>query len=90
MQSKVHICYKMYELYTQSCVLISLQVATTLSTMNDRSVIDANIDAALCPLTDKEQEVKEHIRRVYFEPLHPPHWEGVEVLKYWEEIKKAK
>ena len=54
------------------------QVTTTLVSMCDRSTVDRNIEAAMRPLTLKEQTVMDEIMRRYFTPLQLTHWEGVE------------
>ena len=54
------------------------QVTTTLVSMCDRSTVDRNIEAAMCPLTLKEQTVMDEIVRRYFTPLQLTHWEGAE------------
>ena len=46
--------------------------------MNDHALVDKNIDAAMHPLTQKEQTVMDEIIRQYFTPLKQKHWEGVE------------
>ena len=47
-------------------------------------MVDANVDAVLRPLSDKEKEVKEVIERSFFQPLKQRHWEGVELKEYWQ------
>ena len=54
------------------------QVTTTLVSICDRTTVDKNIEAAMCPLTLKEQTVMDEIMRQYFTPLQLTHWEGVE------------
>ena len=54
------------------------QVTTTLVSMCDRTTVDKNIEAAMRPLTLKEQTVMDEIMRRYFTPLQLTHWEGVE------------
>ena len=46
--------------------------------MCDYSTVDKNIDAAMRPLTLKEQTVMNEIMEQYFTPLQLRHWEGVE------------
>ena len=53
--------------------------------MTDQAMVDANVDAVLRPLTDKEKEVQKEIERRFFKPLKQRHWEGVEI----EEHRKA-
>ena len=71
-------------MYTQS------QVTTTLVSMCDRSTVDKNIVAAMCPLTLKEQTVMDEIMKRYFTPLQLTHWEGVEEehKRQLQELKK--
>ena len=46
--------------------------------MCDLSTVDKNIEAAMRPLTDKEQTVMAEIMTQYFTSLQLTHWEGVE------------
>ena len=54
------------------------QVTTTLVSMCDCSTVDRNIEAAMRPLTLKEQSVMDEIMQCYFTPLQLTHWEGAE------------
>ena len=63
------------------------QVTTTLVSMCDRSTVDRNIEAAMRPLTLKEQTVMDEIIRRYFTPLQLTHWEGVEYQEYKRQLQ---
>lgn len=52
-------------------------------------MVDSNIDAALGPLTDHEQEVKEYLEKKIFADLTHRHWEGKELLSYWNAVKQS-
>lgn len=67
---------------------LSPKVTTTLVSMTDESMVKSNCEAVLHPLSDKEVEVKETIRRKFFCPLKSYHWEGIEVKQYWDELKQ--
>lgn len=56
--------------------------------MMDPALIDKNLDAALRPLTEREQEVQEIILERFFRPLEVKHWEGREVEDYWRKIEQ--
>jgi aryl-alcohol dehydrogenase-like predicted oxidoreductase len=62
------------------------EAATTLVSMCDTEMVDKNIDAAINPLTDHEQEVQEHLINDVFGNLTQRHWEGVELIDYWHAI----
>ena len=49
-------------------------------------MVDTNIDAVLRPLTDHEQEVKEN--KIFADLTHR-HWEGRELLSYWNAVKQS-
>ena len=75
---------------THSHCHISVQVTITLVSMNDRDLIDKNIEAALCPLSLKEQTVMNEIMQQYLNPLRQKHWEGVELEQYQRELQQIK
>ena len=52
--------------------------------MSDVQMVDKNIDAVLCPLTDHEREVRDHLLTNIFGNLTQRHWEGNELLNYWD------
>ena len=54
--------------------------------MTTKAMVDSNIEAACLPLTEKEAEVRDYIKKTYFDPLKSKHWEGVELEKYRKEI----
>ena len=64
-----------------------MQAVTTLVSMCDTVTVDKNLDGALRPLTDKEEEVKDYIEKTYFTPLSQRHWEGVEPKLYVQAVK---
>ena len=66
-----------------------IQVVTTLVSMTNTAIVDSNIDAALCPLTDHEQEVKEYLEKKVFGDLTHRHWEGKELISYWNAVKQS-
>ena len=66
-----------------------MQAVTTLVSMCDTVTVDKNLDGALRPLTDKEEEVKDYIEKTYFTPLSQRHWEGVEPELYWKAVKSS-
>ena len=66
---------------------ISLQISTTIVGMLEKEIICSNIDALL-PLDDHELEVQEELRK-RFSQLKVCHWEGIEVAKYWSDMKKS-
>ncbi len=66
------------------------QVTTTLVSMCDRSTVDRNIEAAMRPLTLKEQTVMAEIMRRYFTPLQLTHWEGVEEAEHKRQLEELK
>ncbi len=53
--------------------------------MVDTATVDKNISAVATPLTEEEVQAKEHIMKVYFEPLERQDWEDKETLGYWQE-----
>lgn len=55
--------------------------------MTDENMVRNNCEAVLCPLDNKEIEVKEAIHKLFFEPLTLCHWDGVEVEEYWKSFK---
>ena len=61
---------------------------TTLVSMNDNDMVDANIDAVLNSLSSKEKDVIDHMEQNFFRPLKQRHWEGVEVAQYWQVMKE--
>lgn len=56
--------------------------------MTDEELLHKNLEAALNPLTEHETYVRDYILQTYFTPLKVKHWEGVEVSKYQDFIKK--
>ena len=57
--------------------------------MTNTAMVDSNIDAALRPLTNHEQEVKEYLEKKIFADLTHRHWEGKELLSYWNAVKQS-
>ena len=51
-------------------------------------MLEKNIDSVLNPLTDEEREAKKYLEETFFKPLPTRHWEGLELEKYWQELKK--
>ena len=58
--------------------------------MNDRHLVDTNIDAAMRPLSVKEQTVMEDILQRYLHPIQVKHWEGVETNDYHRQLAELK
>ena len=75
---------------THSHCHLSVQVTTTLVSMNDRDLVNKNIEAALCPLSHKEQTVMNEIMQQYLNPFRQKHWEGVELEQYQRELQQIK
>ena len=65
------------------------QVITPLVSMNDCSTVDKNIDAAVRPLSQKEQTVMNEIIQCYLRPIQCKHWEGAED-DYHRQIQELK
>mmetsp|Transcript_24359 Transcript_24359/g.53189 ORF Transcript_24359/g.53189 Transcript_24359/m.53189 type:complete len:397 (-) Transcript_24359:260-1450(-) len=57
-------------------------IATTFIGAATLGQLQANLDAACSTLSDKEQEVLQHIRNSIFLPNDPRSWEGVELAAY--------
>ena len=66
------------------------QATTTLVSMNNRHIVDCNIDAAMCPLSEKEKRVMEVIIQTYLSPIQQKHWEGVELKDYRRQLNELK
>lgn len=62
--------------------------ATFLVGMQTLELINMNLDVYLHGLTDKEKEIKDHIKKEIFSKLKQTHWEGIEVARYWSEMEK--
>lgn len=56
--------------------------------MCDRDIVDENLNAALSPLTDHEQEVMKYLKEDIFGNMTQRHWEGAELVDYWKAIKE--
>lgn len=63
-----------------------VKVTTTLVSMMDENMIRRNCEAVIHPLSVKETEAKEYMRKNYFENITMQHWEGVEVKEYWKTL----
>ncbi|KAL5457400.1 hypothetical protein EMCRGX_G034652 [Ephydatia muelleri] len=63
------------------------EVTTTLVSMITKTMVDSNIEASCLPLTKKEAEVRDYIKRAFFDPLNFKHWEGIELERYRKTIK---
>ena len=61
---------------------------TTLVSMCDTEMVDKNLDSALSPLTPHEQEVMQHLLDNVFGDMTQRHWEGVELVSYWNATRK--
>ena len=66
-----------------------LQCATTLVSMCDMKILESNLDSALRPLTEKEEEVKDYVEKHFFAPLSQRHWEGVEIAQHRKATQSA-
>lgn len=57
--------------------------------MDNEDEVERNIDAAICPLNEKEASISIDLQNKFFKPLKIRHWEGVEERAYWEAMKKS-
>ncbi|XP_053695542.1 uncharacterized protein LOC128743053 [Sabethes cyaneus] len=64
--------------------------ATFLCGMQRESLVALNLDAFYNGLNDKERNGLEYLNKNVFVKIECAHWEGIEVQKYWDEMKKAK
>ncbi|XP_062510164.1 uncharacterized protein LOC134186264 [Corticium candelabrum] len=63
-------------------------IPTTLVSTASLANLTKNLQAVSESLSEHEQQVSAHIMKHYFHPLGNKTWEGVEVQKYWQEMKK--
>uniref|UniRef100_A0A1L8E136 Putative oxidoreductase n=1 Tax=Nyssomyia neivai TaxID=330878 RepID=A0A1L8E136_9DIPT len=62
--------------------------ATFLVGMQSLELLNMNLDVYFNGLTDKENAIKDRIKRDIFSKLKQKHWEGIEVSRYWSEMEK--
>ena len=58
--------------------------------MEAESNVRENCEAVLHPLSDREEQVKEHVMNNIFAKLKLKDWEGVEVREYWKNMEGIK
>jgi len=51
-------------------------------------MLDANLSTVYDGLTTDEMEVKQYIIKTFFDPLKVKTWEGVELKKYHDHLRK--
>lgn len=54
--------------------------------MCDSGIVDSNIDAVLSSLSPHEEGVMGYIMENIFGDMTQRHWEGVELVNYWNAI----
>jgi len=50
-------------------------------------VMEDNLNIYYSPLSQKETEVRDYVKKTYFDTLKSTNWEGVEVQKYRDFVK---
>jgi L-galactose dehydrogenase len=65
--------------------------ATFLSGMEKLVCLDHNLSAFFDGLNEKETEVYKQVMQIFSRvPKGQKHWEGIEVARYWEQMKQYK
>ncbi|XP_071803334.1 uncharacterized protein [Asterias amurensis] len=60
----------------------------TVIGMDSVDIIDVNLQTLNESLTEAEQETMDYVIDRFFNPLETHHWEGIEVKKYWGQLKE--
>lgn len=61
---------------------------TFLIGMQSINLLNMNLETYYNGLTDKEHDILNQITEMFYLKLKNKHWEGIEVERYWEAMKK--
>lgn len=61
---------------------------TFLIGMQSTALFETNMNVYYNGLTSHEMAVLKHVQETYFKGVYRQHWEGVEVNRYWEAMRK--